>query len=337
MDRRGFLQTSAAVAATAVAAAHANPRALGEGVPAGTAARRLGMAVAPGYEFAGFGAERLAKRLELAMAGRLSIERVADPAASDLSFGDARRHLALHPGFAYFAGLPGGDGLPPAAFCSWLALGGGQLLWDDLGSVFGFKPLLVGHSGDGLGLWSNVRLTEVSDLSGLPVAAVGLAARVLARLGAQPVEVAPPDLKAALATGRVEAADGPATAFDLRPLAHRLYQPGLHRGGVVLTLTVARGLWHDLTPAEQAIFETCAAEEHRLAVAEAGLTAQLASDMVVGAKWPLRQAWPRPLAQAFDAAARLLLDDVAEHDASCRRIAASYHAHRRLCGSLLSA
>src|SRR5262245_58942604 len=104
MDRRGFLQRSAAIAATAAAAAPPSALALGEGAPgSGTAVRRLGMTVAAGCEGAGFGAERLAKRLELAMAGRLSIARLADPAASDLNFGDARRHLALHPGFAYFA------------------------------------------------------------------------------------------------------------------------------------------------------------------------------------------------------------------------------------------
>jgi TRAP-type mannitol/chloroaromatic compound transport system substrate-binding protein len=337
MDRRGFLHKSAAVAVT-VAAAHPSPLALaGPARASSRAARRLGMALAPGFELAGSGAARLTKRLELAMAGRIRIERVADPAASDLSFGDARRHLPLHPGFAYFAGLPGSEGLPPPEFCGWLALGGGQQLWDELGCVFGFKPLLVGHSGAGLGLWSNVRLTEVSDLNGLSVAAAGLGARQLARLGAQPVDLAPPDLKAALATGRVEAADGQAAALELRPLAQRLYTPGLHRGGVVLTLTVARGLWDDLTPAEQAIFEACAAEEHRSAAAEASLHAPLASDMALRTKWPLRQAWPRPLQEALDAAARLVLDDVAEHDASCRRIGASYRAHRRLCGRQVSA
>src|SRR5262245_41332791 len=94
MDRRGFLRQSGAVAATAAASLS---RGLGEGARAGggPAARRLGLAVAPGDELAGFGAERLARRLELAMAGRLIIERVADAAASDLSFGDARRHLTL--------------------------------------------------------------------------------------------------------------------------------------------------------------------------------------------------------------------------------------------------
>ena len=338
MDRRGFLRQSGAVAATAAASLS---RGLGEGARAGggPAARRLGLAVAPGDELAGFGAERLAKRLELAMAGRLIIERVADAAASDLSFGDARRHLTLHPGFAFFVGLPGSGGLSPPEFSSWLALGGGQRLWDELGGAVGFKPLLVGHSGDGLGFWSNVRLTEVSDLSGLSVAATGLGARLLARLGARPVAVAAPNLKATLATGGVAAADGGplAAAFDRQPLAPRLYRPGLQPGGVALTLTVARRLWDDLTPAEQVIFAACAAEEHRLAVAEASLYARLAGDVALGVKWPLRQAWPRPLAAALDAAARLVLDDVAEHDVDCRRIAASYRAHRRLLGGAVSA
>ena len=293
---------------------------------------RLSLAVAPGYDLAGFGAERLARRLEVATAGRYSIERLVGSVTSDLSFGDAQAHLALHPGFGFFAGLPGDEGLPAAEFSGWLELGGGQLLWDELAQPFGLKPLLAGHSS-GLGLWSNVRLAEVSDLAGLPAAASGLGARVLKLLGADMVAVSAQDLKAALASGRISLADWagslPAVAFDLGPLAQCFYQPGLNAGGTAVSLTVARPLWDGLTAADQVIFAACAAEEHRLGVAEAKLHAALAGRLGARAKWPRRQALPGGLAAALAAAARAVVEEVAGHDASCRRIAASYRAHRR--------
>ena len=336
MDRRGFLKSggAAAMAAGAAnAAAQANP--VESGVEGGRhgrwpGARCLTLAVAPGYDLAGFGADRLARRIEMATDRRFQIECVAQAAAGDLSFGDAHRHVALHPGFAFFAGLPLGEGLPAADLQAWLTIGGGQLLWDELARPFGVKPLVAGHSSDSLGLWSNVRLEDATDVSGLPVSATGLGARVLQTLGAAPVATAPQDLVSALTTGRIRAAEwpGPAATFALQPLAQRLYRPGLHPGGVVITLTVDRGLWDGLTPADQAIFEACAAEEHRLALAEAKVQAVMAAQMRVAAKWPLRQTFAGPLSRALEAAACAVVAEAAGHDAASRRIAASYRAHR---------
>jgi len=340
MDRRGFLKSSgaaAALASTAAGADTATPAA--SGIPSragvGPTARHLRLAVAPGYDLAGFGAERLAQRLEVATAGRYRIALSSGAAESDLSFGDAHRHVALHPGFAFFAGLPLRQGLSATDLDGWLALGGGQLLWDELAHPFGLKPLLVGHTGLSPGLWSNVRLAAASDFRGVPVVAPDLAARVLQLLGAETVNVPPQDLKAALATGRVHMAEWtgplPAASFDLRPLAQCLYQPGLTPGGAV-TLTVARRLWDDLTPADRAVFEACAAEEHRLALAEARLHAALAAGIGAEAKWPVQQALPPALEPALAAAAGAVIEEVAGHDAISRRIAASYRAHREVYG-----
>src|SRR4029450_7043115 len=125
----------------------------------------------------------------------------------------------MHPAFAFFAGLPLGEGLPSADLDGWLTLGGGQLLWDELARPFGLKPLGAGHPGAGGGLGSSVRLQAAADLVGLPVAATGLAARVLEVMGAEVIDVAAPDLGAALTTGRVRAGEAggplPGTAFNL--------------------------------------------------------------------------------------------------------------------------
>jgi TRAP-type mannitol/chloroaromatic compound transport system substrate-binding protein len=341
MDRRGFLKSGGAAAvatAAAPARAEANLAAPGGNTrpPPLPGARVLTLALAPGYDLAGFAADRLANRIAVATGGRLRLER-GDAAASDLSFGDAHRLSALHPGFAFFAGLPAGAGLPSADLDAWLVLGGGQLLCDELARPFGLKPLVAGQMGEPAGLWSNVRLERAADLVGLPVAAAGAAARLLAHLGATPIEVAPHDLRAALASGEIGAAEWagplPAVAFDLGPLAQCLYQPGLNRGALIV-MSMERGLWDALSPADQAIFEACAAQEHRLQLAEAKVYASMAAAAGTAAKWPLRTGLPGPVAEAVAAAGRAVLAELAGYDAACRRIAASYEAFRRWRGIL---
>ena len=344
MDRRGFLISGGAAAvATGASTAPAAAQTTEQACPAraeAPGARVLTMAVAPGYDLAGFGADRLASRIAVATAGRFRIERIGPAATADMRLTDAGWLATLHPAFAFFAGLPSGAGLPSADLDGWLTLGGGQLLWDELARPFGLKPLVAGHTGAGAGLWSSVRLEAAADLVGLPVAATGLAARVLEVMGAEVIDVAPSDLGAALTTGRVRAGEAggplPGTAFNLEPLAQCWYRPGLYPHGGVTALLVASGLWEALDAADQAIFEACAAAEHRLASAEANMQAALAMHLRAAAKWPARTSLPRSLADALARVATAVVEEVAGFDAASRRIAGSYRAHRALHAVLLA-
>src|SRR5262245_21825969 len=337
MDRRGFLISGGAAAVATGAAPAMAAKTEAEAcqergqVPA---ARVLALAVAPAYDHPGFGADRLAGRIALATAGRFRIERVGPAARADMRFTDACWLSNLHPAFAFFAGLPLGEGLPSAELDGWLTLGGGQLLWDELARPFGWKPLVAGHTGEGGGLWSSLRLEVADDLVGLPIAATGLAARVLEVMGARVVEVAPPDLAAALTAARVGAGEAagplPGSGFNLEPLAQCCYRPGLYPHGAVTTLLVASGLWEALDPADQAIFEACAAAEHRLALAEAKMQAAVATQVRRATKWPQRTALPCALAGALAQVAAAVVEEVAGFDAASGRIAASYRAHRAL-------
>ncbi len=49
-------------------------------------------------------------------------------------------------------------------FATWLTVGGGRLLWDDLAAEVGVKSLLAGHSGAPPPLWSAAPLAGLSDL-----------------------------------------------------------------------------------------------------------------------------------------------------------------------------
>jgi TRAP-type mannitol/chloroaromatic compound transport system substrate-binding protein len=332
MDRRDFLKVSGAAAVTAGAGA-VKAQAAPPILPGAT---ELRLATPGQSDLPGFGPDRLARRIELATGGRYRIVLNGSGPDADLTFADTGGQLNRHPAFAVFAGLPLAQGLDPATLQTWLAVGGGQMLWDDLAAGFGFKPLVAGHTGASAGLWATRRLEAVSDLSGARLHVDGLAADVVRALGATPMHLAAADLRSALAEGRIDAAEhlGPLAevAPDLQPLAGRLYHPGLNGNGAVLSLDVRKQAWDGMGAADQAIFEACAAEAYQLSLAEAQAHALIAAQVVTPAKWPVRNALGRGLGDALESAARDVVAGVAGHDLDARRILDSYQAFRAMLG-----
>lgn len=331
MDRRDFLKVGGAAAVTAGSAGAATAQSAPVILPGATELRLA----SPGLpDVPGFGPDRLARRLELATGGRYRI--VADAGGADLVFGDANRQRDRHPAFAVFAGLPLGQGLDTAAHQTWLAVGGGQMLWDDLAAQFGFKPLVAGHTGPSSGLWAARRLETVADLAGARLHVDGLAADVVRALGAMPLHVAIDDLRAGLAEGRIDAAEllGPLflAAPDLQPLAERLYSPGLNAGGRVLSLDVRKEVWDHLGAADQAIFEACAAEAYQLALVEARAHEMMAAQVAQTSKWPVRSVLGHELSAALQRTAGEILADMAGRDHDARRVHDSYQAFRTMLG-----
>jgi TRAP-type mannitol/chloroaromatic compound transport system substrate-binding protein len=332
MDRRDFLKVGGAAAVAAGAsstAAQAAPVILPDAI-------ELRLATPGLPEVPGFGPDRLARRIETATGGRYRIVMDSDTAKADLVFGEVNRQFGLHPAFAYFAGLPLTQGLSPATRQTWLAVGGGQMLWDDLAGQFGFKPLVAGHSGASTGMWASRRLDRVVDFAGLRLHVSGLAAEVVRQFGATPVSVEGVDVRGALAEGRIDAVEwlGPLAlvAPDLQPLAERLYHPGLNANGTVLSLDVSKVVWNRMGAADQAILEACAAEAYGVSLAEAEAHGLIASQTATSAKWPVRQAMTTEVSKALDVAAGDVVAGIAERDPDARRIYDSYSAFRAMLG-----
>jgi TRAP-type mannitol/chloroaromatic compound transport system substrate-binding protein len=284
----------------------------------------------------GFGPERLARRIEAATDGRFRIEIGHGGGDADLTYGSAARHASLHPAFAFFAGLPFAQGLDAPAQQAWLAIGGGEMLWDELDMQFGFKPLLAGHTGASAGVWAAARLESVADLARATLHVEGLAADVVRSLGAAPVRLAPHELRAALSDGHIQAAEWlgplPVVAPDLQPLAQRLYEPSFHRGGTALSLAVRRGVWEAMGAADRVIFEACAAQEYYLSLAEARGHALMAGQVQAPGKWPVRLAWSDAVSEALDEASAEVVERIAARDPDAQRIHDSYQAFRHLLG-----
>ena len=337
MDRRDFLRTTGAAAvAGGTSASGASATDTQVPTPAILSGGKQLTLASYARDLPGSGVDRLARRIETATEGRYRIEP-ASGADADLTYGSAWRHVGLHPAFAVFAGLPFSQGLDASSQQTWLAAGGGAMLWDELAAEHGFKPLVVGHTGPSPGVWSAVRLEAPSDLAGARLHAEGLAGDVLRDLGAIPATLAPEDVRGALADGRLQAAEwlGPLApaAPDLQPLAQRLYRPGFNHHGQLLSLGIGKPLWDSLSAGDRAIFEACAAEAYQLSLTEARAHELIAAQVEAPGKWPVRLAWPSGMIAAFEETTAAAVERMAATDPSARRIHDSYQAFRRLLGA----
>lgn len=342
MDRREFLISSGGAAVAAASPAAAQTEAAPE-----RAAReheadnlvRLSMPWADAPHGPADSARRLARRIEVMTDGRYRVEvQTAGDGVqgdADLVHGSAHDHALLHPAFAYFAGLPGSGGLAPQDLAHWIAVGGGQMLWDDLAGRHGWKPLLAGHGGDAPPLWSLRPINGLGDLAGQRIAAPGLAADVARALGAEAHEVrAPETAAAALADGSAHAAEtgGLMTSLvsGIAASASHATGTGLNGHGTALSLNVRLSLWDRLSEADKAIFAACAAEEFQVSLAEQRVHEGMARRVLEGSNGVRFAPWPADVAEALDRVAEATIAHVAGRDELALRIDQSYMAFRSM-------
>jgi TRAP-type mannitol/chloroaromatic compound transport system substrate-binding protein len=340
MDRREFLKSTAAAAAGVTAATAAAETALAApGLSQGRQQLRLAMPWADAVAGPTDQAYRLCQRITQMTGGRLSVVpsfEVADGLAAvrageaDLYFASAHDHVESHRGFAYFAGLPGDRGLSPQHLQTWISLGGGQALWDELAGDLGIKPLLAAHTGARSYLLANECIVSMAALAGRKAHVAGLARDVARGLGLEPVSLAPGQLSGALQRGEILAAEcgGAITSYALGVHAAAAYWAGtsINRNGTALSLAIRRDLWEHLPDSEQAALTAAAAAEYQLSLAEEEAHRHmLFPDPPAGRTWPL--------AAELSHAVRRVADAVVAHaagaDAQTRRINDSYAAFRQ--------
>lgn len=339
MDRRDFLIAggAAAVAATTPAAVQAAelpaPR-----IRADAERLRLAMPWADTPHGPADSARRLARRFETMTDGRYRIEFTgvgAGPQAeADLLHGPVHDFLPQHPAFSYFGGLPGTGGLSAQDLAHWVAIGGGQMLWDDLAAPHGWKSLLAGHSGDAPPLWTREPIAGLSDLAGQRISAPGLGSDVSRALGAEAYPaVAPHAAAEALAEGAVDAVEAGdlanSLAAGLANVARCATGHGLNGRGTTHALSVRLSLWESLSDADKLILAAAAAEEYQLNLAEARAHAGLARQ-VLEARGVVFAPWPADIADALERVAEATIAHVASRDAAAVRINQSYMAFRAL-------
>lgn len=344
MDRREFLRsTGAAAAASAVAAtttAAAEPAIAAPATLKGLRELRLSVTHEDGVAGPADWAHRLARNITDMSGGRFKVTPtfgVRDAAAAvrtgdaDLCFDTVDGLQDIHRGFAFFAGLPGRHGLSPRDLQSWIAVGGGQALWDDLAADADLKPLLAAHTGAQSLLLSTRNVDQVSALSGMKACVGGLARDVARGLGMEVVSLAPGQkLSHAMQQGDVDVAEcgGAITSYAAGLLTAAPYSAGtsINAQGSSIYLGVHLSTWEHLHPAEQAMLTAAAAQEFQLSLAEEEAHRPMlyrapAADRV----WPISDE----LAHTIERVAAAIVAHTAGTDGRSRRIADSLAAFKR--------
>jgi TRAP-type mannitol/chloroaromatic compound transport system substrate-binding protein len=245
---------------------------------------------------------------------------------ADLYFGGAPE---AHRGLAFFSGLPGDRGMSPQHLQTWVSVGGGQVLWDDLAGELGVKPLLAAHTGRHSYLLATERVEGMAALAGRKAHLHGLARDVGRGLGLEPVTLLPSELAGAMQRGDVLAAEcgGAITSYALGLPRVASYPAGtsINRHGTALFLGVRRALWDSFGPTEQAMFTAAAAGEYQQSLAE-----EEAHRRMLLPDAPAERTWPiaAELAHAIRQVADAIVAHAAGADVQTRRISDSYTAFR---------
>ncbi len=343
MDRRAFLKTTGAAAAAATAATAAStaadePKIAAPAVTKGSRELRLVAAWPDSVSGPADQAHRLARRIAAMSDGRYRIVIVPGAAnglaavragEADLYHGSEHDHLDQHRALAYFAGLPGDRGIAARHLTTWMLVGGGQALWDELAGDFGIKAMLAGHSGDESTFLATRRIEAMHELAGEKVSVTGLARDVVRGFGLEPATLSLADLPGAMARGEILAAEwgGALTSHSLGLTAAAPFAVGasINRHGAALSLGMRRALWDGMSGADQVIFAAAAAAELQLALAEDEAHRRLLSPQV-----PTDRTWPpvRELSRAICRVADAVVAHVAASDSHAQRINAGYMAFR---------
>lgn len=248
-----------------------------------------------------------------------------------LHHGSESKPGTRHPALAYFSGLPGSEGLSASELETWIGHGGGQALWDELGALYGYKPLLAGHLGEQTRLFTKRQLADANDLRGLRIAASGPIAEVAKALGSDPVDVAPRDILQAIEEGTIEALEiSPVHALALGIARHFEFShdPLLQPLGEAVALRVPIPTWEALDSPRRAIVASAAAEYFKVTLSEArfaNATATSALEYRFAVKTvPL----PAALAMTERHICAAVIADLASRDALSTKINASYIGFR---------
>ncbi|MEM7620352.1 MAG: TRAP transporter substrate-binding protein [Pseudomonadota bacterium] len=229
-------------------------------------------------------AERLAKRITQASAGRLTVKLFA---ANELvkafdsfeavSSGKAEMYHAAeyywqnkHKGFNFFATVP--LGMTSQELEAWVHFGGGQQLWDELAGQFNLKCLMAANTGVQMGGWFKDPIRSAADFKNLKMRIPGLGGEVVRRMGGTAITLPGGEIFNSLKSGKINATEwvGPYMDkdFGLHKILKNYMFPGFHEPGTCLSLGINRTFWDNLPEDDRVLIQACASAENDISMAE---------------------------------------------------------------------
>jgi TRAP-type mannitol/chloroaromatic compound transport system substrate-binding protein len=343
LDRRGFLRRAGPVALAAGALAACKP------APTPTAGKRafdwrLATSWPAGFPGLGEAAERLADAITRGSAGQLRVTvhaggelvppfGVFDAAAKgDVEMGHSASYYwrAKSEAMPFFASVP--FGLTAAEMNGWLYHGGGMELWRELYEGFDLVPFAAGNTGLQLAGWFNREVNSPRDLQGLRMRIPGLGGEVLARAGAQPVEVPGAGLYTAMKDGAIDACEWLGPFNDLQMQLFRAakycYYPGWHEPGTTIECFVNRKAWDALPDELQAVVAACCQAANLDLHARYVAADQQARETLATTHKVQFRRLPASVLTVLRKEADALLGEIAARDPFTRRVHESWLAFR---------
>ncbi|AIT27844.1 TRAP transporter substrate-binding protein [Bordetella holmesii] len=281
-----------------------------------------------------------ARYVHQATDGRFSIDIV--PVEQDVlsAVGDANvecGHTAscyyydLDPSLCFDGAVP--FGLNTRQMNAWMRQGGGLDLLRGRFRQHRIINFPCGYTGAQMGGWFRHEIKSVGDFNGLRLRASPFAAAVLARLGAQPQQIDGAQLRAALATGRIDAAKwiGPCEdeALGLHTSAPNYYFPGWWEGTLQTSLYVNLDAYEALPLNYQAVIAQASALAGQEMIARYDAANPAALRRLVGAGATLK-AFLASVLQVCQAESAKLCNTLAAQDAAFSQLYDSMVAFREL-------
>jgi TRAP-type mannitol/chloroaromatic compound transport system substrate-binding protein len=224
-------------------------------------------------------------------------------------------------------------GLTMRQHVSWLYYGGGlELLQQHFADRFNVIQFPAGNTGAQMGGWFRNEITGLTDLENLKMRIPGLGGRVMERLGVEVINLGAADIRSALASGEVDAAEfvGPYddSRLGLQESAGFYYYPGFWEPGASLDVVVNLDQWNQLPAFYQSVFRSAAFETMVRVTAEYDARNGQALNDLVASGTELRE-FPADILQAGEAASGLILDEIADGDAEFAAILEQWRGFRR--------
>ena len=190
--------------------------------------------------------------------------------------------------------------------------GGGIEALDKIYEHHDLKSLFCGILPMEGGGWFRAPIEQVEDLDGLQMRSFGFGARTLMKLGVTTYELPASDIRPALATGLIDAAEFSLPSIDadlgLSDVARHLYQPGWQQPSTSLEILMPLKRWMALSDSHKTAIESACDETLSWTLAsvekqQEEAIARFRADGVELHDWPeeilvaLRKAWQKVIAE----------------------------------------
>ena len=334
MDRRTFLKSTGAAAATAGATTAAHAHETDPSVQNQANVEPIRTRLSPLFQsrYMRDVADRFALRLSELSQKRLQLEFVPEQAtttfaaidsgACDAYIASEAEHLANHPALVFFAGLPGKFGLSPEHQAQWLSAGGGQLLWDDLAAERGVKALNIAHSGRAPGLWSTTDFDMIADLKNQSIRSFGLGLQIVEQLGATNSVAT----SATTSSTAWELPMGPTAALSEHTNGPEKFwfRSGLHQNGVAISFGLSSKIWNSLSDTDKALITAAADASYQHSISEHETHDKMVAPHLLKHRRIAVRQLPDDIQRAISHISQSLIENIRSTDTDAARVVDAY-------------